>query len=93
MVIGDSAEDDDSDRTHEKLSEMAMRVRDLNHRIVDIKREQSYQRMREADFRDKSEATNSHVVWWTFAQILVLWVTCAWQMRHLKGFFTQKKLV
>lgn len=93
MVIGDSAEDEDSDRTHEKLSEMAMRVRDLNHRIADIRREQTYQRMREADFRDKSESTNSHVVWWTFAQIVVLWMTCAWQMRHLKGFFTAKKLV
>lgn len=48
---------------------------------------------REAEFRDQSESTNSRVVWWTIAQIVVLGVTCLWQMRHLKGFFEAKKLV
>lgn len=44
-------------------------------------------------FRDQSELTNSRVVWWTILQILVLGVTCFWQMRHLKQFFVSKKLV
>ena len=50
-------------------------------------------KQRESEFRDSSEATNSKVVWWTILQFIVLGLTCAWQLRHLKGFFEAKKLV
>jgi hypothetical protein len=42
MVVGDAAEEDGH---HEKLSELATRVRDMNHRVADIRREQAYQRV------------------------------------------------
>ena len=42
------------------------------------------QREWEADYRDLSEATNSRAVWYSVAQIVVLLVTCTWQLRHLK---------
>jgi p24 family protein alpha len=58
-----------------------------------IRREQQYQREREAEFRDTSESVNSRVIWWTIIQIIVLGVTGVWQMRHLKHFFQTKKLV
>ncbi|CAJ0767748.1 8161_t:CDS:2, partial [Entrophospora sp. SA101] len=56
MVFGDSISDE-SDQEH--FSDLAQRVHDLNNRVADIRREQSYQREREAEFRDQSELTNS----------------------------------
>ena len=53
-------------------------------KLEDIRREQQYQREREADFRDLSEMLNGRAVWYSLAQILVLVVTCAWQLRHLR---------
>lgn len=49
--------------------------------------------LREERFRQTSENTNSRVLWWSIAQTIVLLLTGAWQMRHLKGFFEAKKLV
>jgi hypothetical protein len=63
---------------------LASRLRDLNIKIEDIRREQQYQREREADFRDLSETTNSRAVFYSIAQIAVLLSTCAWQLRHLR---------
>ncbi|KAG2178789.1 hypothetical protein INT43_001635 [Umbelopsis isabellina] len=76
-----------------RYSDLESRVRELNQRVQDIRREQSYQREREAEFRDQSESTNSRVVWWTIMQIIILGAVCVWQMRHYKGFFVAKKLV
>ncbi|KAG2180721.1 hypothetical protein INT44_003728 [Umbelopsis vinacea] len=91
MDIGDPT---DNVQDHkETLSDLALRVRELNQRVQDIRREQSYQREREAEFRDQSELTNSRVVWWTILQIVILGAVCVWQMRHYKGFFVAKKLV
>lgn len=50
------------------------------------------QQEREAEFRDQSEATNSRVVRWTLIQIVVLSITCAWQLSHLRTFFIKQKL-
>jgi hypothetical protein len=91
MVFGDSPNEEENDREH--FSDLEQRVRDLNNRVTDIRREQSYQREREAEFRDQSELTNSRVVYWTLVQLTVLGMTCLWQMRHLKNFFEAKKLV
>ena len=47
---------------------------------------------REAEFRDQSETTNARVVRWTLLQLIVLGVTCAWQLSHLRAFFIKQKL-
>lgn len=47
---------------------------------------------REAEFRDQSESTNSRVVRWMFIQVVVLGITCAWQLSHLRSFFIKQKL-
>jgi hypothetical protein len=47
---------------------------------------------REAEFRDQSEHTNSRVVRWTIIQLVVLGVTCVWQLSHLRAFFIKQKL-
>ena len=82
IVIGKARADLDHDRSH--VSELAAKVRELNVKLEDIRREQQYQRERETDFRDLSETANSRAVWYSVAQIVVLIVTCTWQLRHLK---------
>ncbi|KAH6916237.1 membrane protein [Coprinopsis sp. MPI-PUGE-AT-0042] len=89
IVVGTTRPDVEKDRSH--ISELASKVRDLNIKIEDIRREQQYQREREQDFRDLSEHTNARAVWYSLAQIGVLIATCAWQMRHLKEFFQDRK--
>ncbi|CAE7074936.1 unnamed protein product [Rhizoctonia solani] len=88
--VGAAKPNVEHDRDH--VTEMADKIRELNHKLADIRREQQYQREREADFRDLSEATNSRAIWYIAAQIVVLLATCAWQLRHLKHFFEDHKL-
>lgn len=47
---------------------------------------------REAEFRDQSESTNGRVVRWIIIQLIVIGVTCAWQLSHLRSFFIKQKL-
>ncbi|KAG8744986.1 emp24p/erv25p- protein [Ceratobasidium sp. 414] len=88
--VGAAKPNAEHDRDH--VTEMADRIRELNHKLAEIRREQQYQQEREADFRDLSEATNARAVWYVLAQIGVLLATCAWQLRHLKSFFEDHKL-
>lgn len=74
------------------MGEVVAKVRDLNARLQDVKREQVHQREREMEFRDQSEHTNGRVVRWTLLQLVVLGVTCAWQLSHLRAFFIKQKL-
>jgi len=90
VVVGNTKPDLDHDRTH--VHSVAGKVRDLNQKIEDIRREQQYQRERESAFRDLSETTNSKAVWYSLVQIVVLVGTCAWQLRHLKHFFEDRKM-
>ena len=82
IVVGSTKADRDHDRSH--VTELSAKLRDLNQKLEDIRREQQYQREREANFRDLSESTNSRAVWYSIAQIVVLVITCVWQLRHLK---------
>ncbi|KAF8638931.1 hypothetical protein AX16_010406 [Volvariella volvacea WC 439] len=90
IVVGSTKPDIEQDRSH--VSELASKIRDLNQKLEDIRREQQYQREREAQYRDLSEATNARAVWYSVAQIVVLIATCAWQLRHLKSFFEDRKM-
>ena len=82
IVVGSTKPNTDHDRS--LVSVLASRLWDLNIKIEDIRREQQYQREREADIRNLSETTNSHAVWYSIAQIAVLLSTCPWQLRHLR---------
>lgn len=75
-----------------KILNIAQRAKELKGRLQDIRREQIWQREREAEFRDQSETTNARVVRWTLIQLLVLGVTCTWQLSHLRNFFIKQKL-
>ncbi|KAF3023704.1 emp24p/erv25p- protein [Neopestalotiopsis sp. 37M] len=90
LAIGESSEIESTDKG--KMEDISQRVRDLNARLQDIRREQVFQREREAEFRDQSESTNSRVVRWMLIQVVVLGATCAWQLSHLRSFFIKQKL-
>lgn len=90
IAVGEAKVDEEGEREHVK--DLAGKVKDLNTRLGDIRREQQFQREREAQFRDLSETTNSRAVWWSIVQLAVLLGTCAWQLRHLRMFFESKKL-
>ncbi|MCJ1315348.1 emp24p/erv25p- protein [Xylographa vitiligo] len=90
LAIGESSAIESSDKG--KIQGIVQKVKDLNARLQDIRREQVFQREREAEFRDQSEATNARVVRWTLVQLVVLGVTCAWQLSHLRAFFIKQKL-
>lgn len=106
MAIGETSNIETTDSG--KIQDLVARVRDLNGRLQDIRREQVFQRVRsssalvmwytnicqerEAEFRDQSEATNARAVRWTLIQMVVLGCTCAWQLSHLRAFFIKQKL-
>lgn len=48
---------------------------------------------KEEVFRQISENTNSKVLWWAAVQTSILLVVGFWQMKRLKDFFIEKKLV
>ncbi|KAI1842290.1 hypothetical protein JX265_006917 [Neoarthrinium moseri] len=90
LAIGETSDIESADKG--KMEDISQRVRDLHSRLQDIRREQVFQREREAEFRDQSESTNARVVRWMFIQVLVLGATCAWQLSHLRSFFIKQKL-
>ncbi|KLJ08483.1 hypothetical protein EMPG_16083 [Blastomyces silverae] len=90
IAIGETSKIESEDKS--KMEDMAHRVKNLNSRLQDIRREQVFQREREALFRDQSEATNGRVVRWTLIQLALLSLTCAWQLSHLRSFFIKQKL-
>ncbi|KAF2467027.1 uncharacterized protein BDR25DRAFT_267813 [Lindgomyces ingoldianus] len=90
LVIGETSKIESTDKG--KIDDIVQKVRDLNGRLQDIRREQVFQREREAEFRDQSESTNARVVRWTLIQLAILGVTCAWQLSHLRAFFIKQKL-
>ena len=90
MVIGETSQIESSDK--DKMGEVVQKVKDLNARLQDVRREQVFQREREAEFRDQSESVNSKVVRWLLIQLFVLSLTCAWQLSYLRAFFIKQKL-
>ncbi|KAH8730102.1 emp24/gp25L/p24 family/GOLD-domain-containing protein [Phaeosphaeriaceae sp. PMI808] len=90
VAIGETSKIESADK--DKVQTLVQKVQDLNSRLQDVRREQIFQREREAEFRDQSETTNARVVRWTMIQLAVLGVTCAWQLSHLRAFFIKQKL-
>ncbi|XP_054652505.1 transmembrane emp24 domain-containing protein 4-like isoform X2 [Dunckerocampus dactyliophorus] len=76
----------------DNLTELQLRVRQLQLQVEQILKEQNYQRYREERFRMISKSTNQRVRWWSIAliswsiaQMLTLIITDMWQTKHLKS--------
>ncbi|KAG0658608.1 hypothetical protein C6P45_002102 [Maudiozyma exigua] len=85
-IVLDSKRKNTIESLHEK-------VQSLIAKINRIKDEQKLMRDREELFRDLSEQVNSGAMWWTIIQLLVLIITCIWQMKHLATFFVKQKVM
>ena len=59
------------------------RARALNAKMRDLRKEQQYQREREMEYRNLSEAVNSRVLWCIIIQMVVLLGCCIWQLFNL----------
>lgn len=91
VVLGDSHRPNtEADREHS--SDLLSRARGLNAKMRDLRKEQQYQREREMNFRDLSEATNARAFWCILVQIFTLVAACIWQLSNLRTFFEDKKL-
>lgn len=77
----------------EHLSELEMFVREVHDRVLDIRHEQAYQKQREVAFRERSDATNERVVFFSLAQVGILITTGVYTIYHLRTFFRAKRLV
>ncbi|KAG8835561.1 emp24p/erv25p- protein [Serendipita sp. 399] len=89
IAVGAARHDVEKDRAHaNKLSD---KLRDLNEKLESIRREQQYQREREAQFRNLSESVNAKAMWYTVLQVIFLIGTCYWQLRFLRHFFADRK--
>jgi p24 family protein alpha len=93
VFIGDPGETNITPPVKAHLDGMARTVSQLNTLIADIRHNQYQHRQRQTEFREKSENVNGKVIWWMLLQLIVLALTCLWQLRHLERFFRAKKLV
>lgn len=93
LAIGQAGELSLPDASPGGDNEISRRIRELKKRMLDIKREQVFQRTREAQLRDMSENANSRVIKYSIIQVIVLGITCAWQLTHLGTFFKKQKIV
>ncbi|KAL7004152.1 emp24p/erv25p- protein [Cystobasidiomycetes sp. EMM_F5] len=91
IAVGEARVDEESEKSH--VTDLAGKVRDLNKKLADIRKEQQYQREREHDFRALSDRTNSGTVYWSLLQIVTLIGMCIWQMRSLRTWFAKQKLI
>ena len=93
IQVGESSIDYTALAKKEHLSDVEIRVRKLSDRITAITNEMHYQRKREEEFRNTSESTNTRVMWWSIFQTSIMLLSTLWQIKHLKTFFEEKKLV
>lgn len=80
--VGEAKVDEESEQGH--VQDLASKVRELNKKLEDIRKEQQFQREREHEFRNLSDKANSRAMWWSVLQVVVLLGTCYWQMTTLR---------
>jgi hypothetical protein len=68
-------------------------IRKLNDMMDLAINEASYQKYKEMEYHDETEAMNAATLWWPVAQIGILVLIGVFQVRHLKHFFKTNKLI
>lgn len=93
LTMGESATDYEALATKKHLDEVGVRVVKVTDMVSGILNELEFIKEREAQFREMTDEANSRVVYWSVFQIVVVVVSCLWQVKHLQSFFHAKKLV
>merc|ERR1712137_248009 len=91
--VGETTIDYNEVAKKEHLSTLEVEIRRLNNKAKDIMAQQAYQREREIEFRDTTEAANSRVQWWSIAQTVIMIGSATAQVLYLKDYFRKKKIV
>uniref|UniRef100_A0A672FXX0 Transmembrane emp24 domain-containing protein 11-like n=1 Tax=Salarias fasciatus TaxID=181472 RepID=A0A672FXX0_SALFA len=93
VQMGEHTIDPQIDRTKSNLEVLENSLRHMIDQMGYILKHQDYQREKEEVFRQVSEDTNRKVMWWAVVQTSILLSVGFWQMKRLKDFFIEKKLV
>ncbi|MEE6462784.1 hypothetical protein FKM82_001700 [Ascaphus truei] len=93
IQVGEHPLDDFVIDAKDKVQDVTNRLEHLSGEIHHILRVQDYQREREEYYRQKSEDTNSNVLWWAIIQTLILTSVGIWQIKRFKDFLIAKKVV
>jgi hypothetical protein len=68
-------------------------MRKLNDMMDLAINEADYQKYKEMEYHDETEAMNAATLWWPIAQIGILIIVGVFQVKHLKTFFKTNKLI
>ncbi|XP_051716744.1 transmembrane emp24 domain-containing protein 11 [Ctenopharyngodon idella] len=85
--------DPNAAKAKDTMKAMQYNLQHLIDQMRYISRQQNFQREREEKFRKISEETNGNVLWWAIIQTSILLSVGIWQMKNLKDFLIEKKLV
>lgn len=93
VQMGEHSIDPTAVKAKDTVKTMEFSLQHLIDQMTYISRQQNYQRDREETFREISEETNWSVLWWAIIQTAILLSVGFWQMKRLKDFLIEKKLV
>ncbi|KAL4660973.1 transmembrane emp24 domain-containing protein 11-like [Arapaima gigas] len=93
VQMGEHTLDPGTVRAENTVKTVEGSIRHLTDQVLYISKQQDFQREREETFREISEETNGNVLWWAVFQTVILLTVGIWQMKKLKDFFIEKKLV
>ncbi|XP_062380504.1 transmembrane emp24 domain-containing protein 11 [Sardina pilchardus] len=93
VQMGEHSIDPSAVKAKDTVKTMEYSLQHLIDQMTYIARQQDYQREREETFREISEQTNWSVLWWAIIQTAILLSVGFWQMKRLKDFLIEKKLV
>ncbi|MBN3323723.1 TMD11 protein, partial [Atractosteus spatula] len=93
VQIGEHTLDPSSVKAKDTVRALEYRLMHLIEEVRHIIKQQNYQREREETFRQTSEDINSNVLWWAIMQTFILITVGVWQMKQMKDFLIEKKLV
>ncbi|XDV36879.1 hypothetical protein PO909_006594 [Leuciscus waleckii] len=93
VQMGEHTIDPNAAEAKDTMKAMEYNLQHLIDQMHYISRQQNFQREREEKFRQMSEETNGNVLWWAIIQTSILLSVGIWQMKNLKDFLIEKKLV
>ncbi|XP_028808874.1 transmembrane emp24 domain-containing protein 11 isoform X1 [Denticeps clupeoides] len=93
VQMGEHSIDPSVTKAKDTVKSMEYSLQHLIDQVHYIIRQQEFQRNREETFRAIGEETNGSVLWWAIVQTVILFFVGFWQMKRLKDFFIEKKLV
>ncbi|XP_023655725.1 transmembrane emp24 domain-containing protein 11 [Paramormyrops kingsleyae] len=93
VQMGEHTIDPGAARAKDTVKNMEYVLRHLIDQVLYIGKQQDFQREREEMFRQMSEDTNGKVLWWAVVQTAILLTVGFWQVKRLKDFLIEKKLV